>query len=180
MPGEVLGTLEEYMPGKGAYEDNGKVLAMTTGVVEYDRTEMMADVVPRTSTPILLVPGQHIIGMITDFRGPIALVTVERVVGEERTISSDTHGSIHISKVSRRYVPEMGRAFKIGDIIRAKIIQIEPSLQLTTIGKKLGTLYSLCSICRALLERHGDDCYCPNCERLWEKKVSVLYRSGVV
>ena len=64
---------------------------------------------------------------------------------------------------------------KIGDIIRAKVIQVKPSVQLTTAERNLGVVKALCSICRGPLELRGRELYCPRDERTERRKVAADY-----
>jgi exosome complex component CSL4 len=178
LPGEEIGTSEEFMAGEGTYEEEGRIYAECTGVLEIDSSEMVARVKSLPSTPIILKAGDLVIGYVNEIKGNIAVIDVIRLSGSERAISSDTSGSIHISKVSEDYISSIGWAFRVGDIIRAKVIQTEPSLQLSTIGAELGVLKSLCIACRTPLVRKDQDLYCPNCERLWQKKIASDYGEG--
>lgn len=180
LPGDELGTTEEFIGSEGTYEDNGKILAAISGVVEYDPEEMTIAVKPVTSTPVVLKPGDVVIGIVTELKEAMAIVEVVRVVGKIRELTYTMPGAIHISKVRVGYTPELGRAFRVGDIVRAKVIQTIPSLQLSTIGSRLGVIKSVCMLCRGELRREGRYLFCPVCEHIWEKKIAVDYGEGEV
>src|SRR2546428_10898055 len=65
--------------------------------------------------------------------------------------------------------------YRLGDIIRAKVIQVKPSLQLTTAETTLGVVKALCSVCRGPLELRGRELYCPRDERTERRKVAADY-----
>lgn len=174
VPGEQIATSEEFMRGKNTYEEDGKIIASTTGILEIDADEMIANVKP-VNPPVTLNVGDEVYGVVFDIKGPMISVQVSKVEGLEREISSETLGSLHISEISKNYVSEAGREFRIGDIIRAEVIQTNPSLQLTTAKPHLGVLQSLCMRCRGVLKKKKNYLYCSNCERKEFRKLAKDY-----
>jgi exosome complex component CSL4 len=180
LPGDELGASEEFIGGPGTYEKNGKIISTQVGMPKLNFSEMMVTVKPVTSTPVVLEVGDEVICTITELRESMALVDILRVIGKNREIACTAVGSIHISKVSEEYVVEVGRAFRVGDIIRAKVIQTSPSIQLSTVGASMGVLKSVCMKCREPLVRKKNDLYCPVCERYWQKKMAADYGKGCI
>lgn len=179
VPGEEIGTSEEFLPGEGTFEEEGKVFSATVGSLEYDPKEMVAKVKVR-SAPVTLKVGDAVIGEIIDVKSGMAIVNVVSRVGSERQISGETLGAIHVSKVSNTYVQEFGRVFRIGDIVRAEVIQTKPSLQLSTAGRIYGVIKARCMRCRLPLKRDGNDLVCDNCERVESRKIAIDYGLGRV
>ncbi len=179
-PGDELGTSEEFMAGEGTYEKEGKIYAAKIGEFEIDAKSQNAIVKPLTSTPVVLKIGDTVIGNIDDIRSSMVFVDILKVAGQDRQISGETKGSIHVSKVSRSYVDDIRRAYWIGDVIKAKVIQADPSIQLSTEGAELGVIKSFCKNCQMPLILKDKDLYCEECERVWQKKAAPDYREGKV
>ena len=174
LPGEEVAVVEESIAADGTYEDNGKVYAAVFGELELDHEEKTA-IVKAEHPPVRLKPGDTIFGEITDVKTSMAICEVISVEGEERSITGDTNGTIHISKVSSGYTSEVGKEFRPSDIVRAKVIQVKPSIQLTTVNPHLGVIKALCRRCRAPLKRKGNSLYCETCERTEYRKCADDY-----
>ncbi|MEM2900076.1 MAG: exosome complex RNA-binding protein Csl4 [Thermoplasmata archaeon] len=174
VPGEEVGTTEEYIAGTGTFEEKGKIYAHSMGVLELDRNDMTAKVQPM-NPPNILKEGDIVIGKIADIRSTMATVEIAKAEGRERDISGDTNGTIHISKISETYVAEVGRVFRIGDIVRAKVVQVKPSIQLVTNQPSLGVLKSFCMVCRKPLRKQNNELYCSRCKRVETRKISNEY-----
>jgi len=174
LPGEEVAVVEEFIAAEGTYEDDGKVYAALFGELELDHEEKTASV--KSENPLMkLKPGDIVFGEITDVRTSMAICEVIGVEGVERSITGDTNGTIHISKVSPGYTSEVGKEFRPSDIVRAKVMQVKPSIQLTTVSPHLGVVKALCRRCRAPLVKKGSALYCKNCERTEYRKCADDY-----
>lgn len=174
LPGDQIAVAEEYEPGDGAYEHRGHIYAAVPGVLEFDHRERIARV--RAFNPLAkLKEGDIVYSVVDEIRGSMMTATVVALHGRKRAISGDNGGSIHISKVSQSYTEDIRKLFRVGDIIRAKVIQAKPSLQLTTADRNLGTLKAMCGQCRGPMVQRGRDLYCPRCERFESRKIADDY-----
>lgn len=54
----------------------------------------------------------------------------------------DYQGLIHISEISDRYIDDIGRYFRVGDVIYAKVIEIDFENKKLTLSYKQGLLVS--------------------------------------
>lgn len=181
LPGDELAVAEEFVPGPGTYEENGKVYAAWLGEAVLDTQAFTCYVKPRTKTPVTLREGDEVVGYIHDTRSSMAIVeVVARVDHPWREIAGDTNGTLHISKVSDDYVSSMDDAFKRGDRVRAKVVGTDPSLQLTTKEPHLGIVKSRCPRCATDMVYREPGLVCPECEWKDLGKVSNLYGTGKV
>lgn len=176
MPGEEIATSEEFVAGEGTYEREGKILASVTGRVELDKGEMVARV-KGLNPPRLLNVGDTILGEVTDVRG--TMVNIQSIAPEEdgRRMTGQDMGTIHISKVTDGRSDDLRELFRLGDVVRAKVIQVKPSLQLTTAGPDLGVLKAFCTKCRAPMTLKKAELTCDNCERTERRKLAKGYSS---
>lgn len=174
LPGDEVAVAEEFEAGEGTYERNGLIFAAMPGVLQLDPTNRVARV-RAFNPPAELKVGDIVYGVVDDIRGMMATATVNAIHGRSRQISGEAEGTIHISNVSEDYTEDIRDMFHLGDVIRAKVIQVKPSLQLTTAEGYLGVVRALCSQCRAPLELREGSLECPRCERSERRKLAKDY-----
>ena len=179
LPGDYLGVIEEFMPGEGVREENGELYATRAGKVKIDQTKMEISVEPITDTPPLPEVGDVVLARVIEVKPQAVIVQLLQIEGREndREIATSKLAGIHISQIKEGFVEDITKEFKIGDIVRAKVIGSEKSpIQLSTKGKDLGVVYALCSRCRTPLIRRGDKLICPRCGNVETRKLSSYYR----
>ncbi len=182
VPGDFLATAEEFVPGDGAYEEEGKIYAASTGVVLVDARVKRISVFSRAQGPPTLKRDDVVVGRIEEVREQSANVFIGVLRGrEDRELPLPNSGMIHISQTHTGYVKDLSSQFKAGDIVRARVLNAgrEP-VQLTTAGDELGVMVASCSRCRAPLEREGTKLRCPNCGNVEFRKLAKDYRQGVL
>lgn len=174
LPGEEIAPLEEYLPGDGAYEEDGVVYSEYAGFLTLDPLEKIAVVKPVKDTGALH-KGDIIYGVIRSIRSMMAVVDALEIEGRTREIAGSTNGTLHISKMSTRYVSDVERVFRLGDTIRAVVVSGTPSLQLSTARADLGVVLALCRKCRKPMIKKGKVLYCEDCELTDSRPVSTRY-----
>ena len=179
IPGDYLGVIEEYLPGEGVIEENGELYAMIPGKVRINEKKMEIRIEPVTDVPPLPKVGDIVIGKVIEVKPQAAIIQLSKIEGRGgyREIATSKLAGIHISQVREGYVEDMRKEFKIGDIIRARVLTDEKSpIQLTTRNPDLGVVYALCTRCRSPLVRRGSQLICPKCGNVEMRKTSTLYR----
>lgn len=176
LPGDEVAIAEEYMSGEGTYEHDGKIYASAVGELDLDPKEKVAKVV-LDNPPVVLQEGDVVLAEVTDTKPAMAICTIIAQEGRERAVSSETLASVHVSKIASSYVEDPGDVMRPGDLIRAVVIQAEPSVQLSTAGPHYGVVRALCSRCRSPLERRGRALYCDRCDRTENRKLADDYRN---
>lgn len=179
LPGDYLGVIEEFLPGDGVREENGELYATRAGKVRIDSDKMEISVEPVTDVPPLPRVGDVVIGRVVEVKPQAVIVQIISIEGREndREIATSKLAGIHISEIKEGFVEDITKEFKIGDVIRARVIANEKSpIQLSTKGPDLGVVYALCSRCRTPLIRRGDKLICPRCGNVETRKLSSLYR----
>jgi exosome complex component CSL4 len=169
LPGEQLATTEELMPGEGTYEDNGVIRASRLGIFEIDTTNRRAKIKPLTSIPVEIKTGDIVLAKVNSVRSNMVIADVIHVV------SGDTNSTLRVSEISNGYTKDPATEYSTGDIIRAKVTQVRPSLQLATKDRDLGVIKALCSKCRKSLEQKGNMLECPNCNNKERRKTAIDY-----
>ena len=179
LPGELVGTTEEFKPGSGTAVIAGDIYSTATGNVLIDRKARVVQVKPNTLTPNLLKVGNIIYGRITDVRESGAMVEVAGIEGKEnREIVSSRPGDIHVSNVRDSYVKRLLDEFRPSDLIRAKVIEVD-RMRLTTAEDSLGVVKAYCSNCRGDLVLEGKKLKCPVCNMTETRKISTEYGKGI-
>lgn len=175
LPGDEVAIAEEYMSGEGTYESEGKIFASAVGELDLDPREKVAKVI-LDNPPVVLMEGDVVFAEVTDTKPAMAICSVVAQEGKERSVSSETLASIHVSKIASSYVEDAGDLLRAGDLVRAQVIQADPSVQLSTSGPHFGVVRALCTQCRAPLDKKGRDLYCKRCERPERRKLADDYR----
>lgn len=176
LPGEEVAIAEEYMSGEGTFEEGGKVYASVVGELDLDERERLARVL-LPNPPIVLQEGDVVIATVSDAKPAMIICEILRLEGNDRAVASETLASIHVSKIAGGYIDDPGSEFRPGDLIRAEVIQADPSVQLATARPHLGVVYARCRRCRTPLGRKGPKLYCEVCKVSEHRKVADDYRS---
>jgi exosome complex component CSL4 len=181
LPGDELGFSEEFIPGFGTYEEDGRIYASNAGSLVMDMKERKINVKPRTSIPPEPKAGDMVIGKIWDIKPQVAIVQVVKIKDVERVLPGNVMGVIRIANVRDSYVSDLEREFQVGDIVLAKILKVERELQLTTVPKEAGVIKAYCPVCNVRVEKKGaGQVKCPECGRVGTRKLSMNFGTGKV
>ncbi len=180
LPGDLIGTSEEFTPKKGTYVDKGNIYASISGIVKINTKERSISVSPVTNTPPQLKVGDIVIGQVTDVKDSVALVEIAGIKGMgEREIVNAEQAAIHVSNVKDAYVKELYNEFAPFDIVKARVIDMR-NMRLTTVNKELGVMKAYCGNCRTVLKKDDGRLKCPKCERTETRKLSSDYGTGII
>ena len=181
LPGDMIGTSEEFIAGSNTFEHRGTIYSTATGLVNINRKTHNISVVPKTSTPPEIEKGDIVIGRINDLKSSMALVEIAKIEGKgEREIVNLQPAAIHVSNVKDRYVKNILHEFSPFDIVKAKVIDLK-SMRLTTAGKELGVIKAYCERCHVHLIKKSDNgdrtnkLKCPICGNIESRNLSSQY-----
>ena len=172
LPGDKLGVIEQYLPGVGTYEKDGTIFAEFTGKARIDLKNKRVTVAPTRVVP-LPKEGTTVIASVIHTSEKMATVNIWKI--NERTIQTPFTGMLHISSSSPRYERNMSDVCKAGDIIRARVIEINRIPQLTTAGRGLGVIKAFCSRCGAVLEFKNRRLQCASCGNIERRRLAEDY-----
>jgi len=175
LPGEKVSTSEELLPGEGTFEDEGVIRASRVGRFIVDSNNRKAIVKPLTSIPIELKKGDIVLAEVNSVRSNMIIADVIHVTGQNRPVSGDNNGTLRVSEISDGYVKDASSEYAPGDIFRAKVIQVKPSIQLATKDKDLGVIKAMCSKCRHSLIKKGNILECENCKNKEKRSIANDY-----
>jgi len=171
--GDFLGTIEEFVPGKGTYAEDGKIYASIMGRVVTDRENHVVRVDGKMPSELKL--NQIVFGDVLSVSKNVVTVIVKRIKGFKGEIDIKT--GIYVSNIADEYVETPESMFGIGDIVKAKVIKIQPGMIDISTKGDLGVVKAFCKRCRHQLEKSGEKnkLVCSNCERKENRKVSTDY-----
>ena len=177
VPGEKLGVVEEFMPGRGTVEVDGTVFSSQTGLASVDTNRHIVSVKPKAGPPIVPDEGSTIIGVIEKIQEKMAIVNIIMVDGHK--LQPPFTGMLHISNSSPRFERFMGDVCKPNDIIRGKVIDVSQRIpKLTTVGRDMGVIKAFCSRCGGELVLSGRILRCTLCLNVERRRLSDDFGIG--
>ena len=177
MPGDKLGIIEQYLPGSGTYDDNGIIKSSVLGNVKIDQKRKVISV-ESDAKPAVLEVGDIVYGQITDIKPQRANLNIECIKDNARPLALPYMGAIHISQAKKDYLEKLSDAFRIGDIVQAKVTKISgDNVDLSTIDADCGVLKAMCTRCRDFMNTTSrkNEVKCNTCNKKEKRKVSVNY-----
>jgi exosome complex component CSL4 len=184
VPGDFLANQEEFLGGQGTTLEDGKVVSSITGVVERDLAKREVRVTPAVRVPELQKAGLTVTGAIAKLSDKMAFIDLLPLEeGKTRFVPREGVSSmIRISNVRRGFVENMRDEFRVGDIVRARILETDSyTVVLTTDGPNLGVIKAFCSRCRHPLDSAGKGMLvCSQCGWREHRHVASDYRSGKI
>jgi len=175
LPGDRLGVIEQYLPGAGTYEIDGTIYANFTGNARIDLKNKRVTVVPATRAAVLPKEGTTIIASVTHASEKNATVNIWKI--NDKAIEVPFTAMLHISSSSPRYERNMSDVCKAGDIIRARVIEMNRIPQLTTAGRGLGVIKAYCSRCGSVLELKNRRLQCLSCGNIERRRLAEDYET---
>lgn len=182
IPGEFLGTEEEYLAGEGTYIEGESIRASVCGtLLEQNRRLSVAHGTPLRAYGV----GSIIIGRVENIVEPIALVSMQMggalEQADERFGDNPDYAVLHASMIKRGYVRNVRDEYRIGDIIRAKIVDMRNGeMRLSTDSEELGAIKAFCSKCRHPLRQEGRLLKCEQCKATENRKLAKDYRKAQI
>ncbi|MCI4346781.1 MAG: exosome complex RNA-binding protein Csl4 [Thermoplasmata archaeon] len=174
MPGELLGTAEEYVPGHGTYEDSGRVYAALLGHAKVDSTARAISVEAVHGIP-RIGEGDLVYARVDELKSQMAICTILASAVTNRSAPGAPEGTVHISKAKDGYTDSLGDEFAPGDILLARVLQGHPSIKLTTAAAELGVVAARCQTCHAPLTQGSKGLVCMRCGAIERRKQSREY-----
>ena len=175
LPGDKLGVIEQYLPGTGTYEKDGTIYANFTGNARIDLKNKRVIVVPATRVAVLPKEGTTVIASVIHASEKMATLNIWKI--NDKAIQNPFTAMLHISSSSPRYERDMSDVCKAGDIIRARVIDMNRIPQLTTAGRGLGVIKGFCSKCGAVLEFKNRRLQCSSCGNIERRRLAEDYES---
>jgi len=176
LPGDKLGVIEEYVLGSGTFQEDGVIYSSRIGIVLIDNKAKKISVFPKTTKPLIPKKGDIVLGKVLTVQGKKAVVAIAMV--EDKVLSSIFTGQVFIRQVTGDYLDSIDEMFKIGDIIRASVIDDrEEVYQLSTANSELGVIKAYCAKCGNTLRRVNKQLKCDSCGSVETRKLASDFGS---
>ncbi len=179
LPGDRIGSTEEFVPGHDTYVAGGNIYASITGIVDIDPESRQASVIPRSNALPRIENGDIVVGEVLDVKENLVIVALAFKKGYESRPLPEQDATIHISNVKSSYVKDLKQMFSPRDIIRAKVIDARQH-RLSTESEELGVIKAYCNSCMSPLIKKDNRLECVECKRTETRKLSSYYGTGVV
>ncbi|HME51291.1 MAG TPA: exosome complex RNA-binding protein Csl4 [Candidatus Lokiarchaeia archaeon] len=173
--GDFLGVVEEYIPGFGTYESDGKIFSSFVGYKRVDRQRLEISIEPAKKKEIIVPQiGDVVICEVVMARKQSAMVHIFKI---RNHFLFDTYpGMVHVSNMSQNYLNNVEEGFRPTDIIRAKIIGKNfTEYELSTKYPELGCIHCECISCGSVLQRDGNQLVCNTCGFPNPRKIAKDY-----
>lgn len=181
LPGDLIGTNEEFAPGSETFVRGGDIFSLVAGTVSVNKKRRTISVIPKTTTPPVIKEGDIVVGAIFNVRDSMVLLRIEAIKGEGERAFQAPVAAIHVSNVKEAYVRDMSNEFGISDIIKGKVINLE-NMRLTTSGAELGVMKALCPNCHTSMvkDQGKDKLKCPSCGNIQNRKIAAGFGTGII
>ena len=175
VPGDDICVIEEFLPGPWTYVEGSIIKSAITGRVHVDITTRTVSVVPAVKIFETPVRGTYVYGYVITVKDEFAIIKILGCVHGIRYQSAFT-GLLHISQSSDKFVKNLYDVVRVGDIVKAKILNDASPYNLTLKEPRLGVILAFCGNCgHKLVKLSTDTLKCPSCGNVEKRKVSLDY-----
>jgi len=176
LPGDQIASIEEFEAGKHAYVSDGTIRSTSVGTKIYDFKKRIAKI-EKINSPILPRIGDIIVGYIEMLFGSMMSVRI-LYINENKSFSGfSAIASTRISTPGRERDRRGRTIFRVGDIIRGRVISLlNSSIHITIDEKEFGVIYTLCFNCGGGTVRvNNKTIKCIECGINEDRKLTIDY-----
>jgi exosome complex component CSL4 len=176
LPGDHVASIEEFEAGKNTYVSDGTVRSTAVGTRNYDFKKRLAKI-DKINAPMLPKIGDIVVGYIEMLFGSMMSV---RILYIDQKVSIAGFSAIASARISASFRERDRRTrivFRVGDIIRGRIISLlNSSIHITIDEKEFGVIYTLCFNCGGDTVRvNNNNIKCIECGVNEDRKLTVDY-----
>lgn len=179
VPGDKLGVEEEFLPASGTYLEDGNISAANIGDPSFENNQISVSNKIKVFVDDLLKQNKRVevIGMVEVIMEQIAFVSVTPI--NKNIVLPGKDAILHISNVDSGYVETMREKIRIGDIVKAQVIKLEPGRSVISLIGPYGVLEAFCTKCRSKLlnlgfQRGSNMMGCPVCTHKETRKMAKV------
>ncbi|MEM3369272.1 MAG: exosome complex RNA-binding protein Csl4 [Candidatus Micrarchaeia archaeon] len=175
VPGDILGTEEEFIPGNGTYADkDGNIRAMNAGTVSIDQDRKISVFSERE--PEKLKPGDVVYGRVEEMFESVAFITIEHPNSADTERVDRMSAVIPVSEIKDGYVKSIRDEIHIGDIIIGAVKEVTPLRVVVTLKPRgMGVVIAYCSYDRKPMVLKGKTLVCSECGQKEERHLADSY-----
>ena len=186
-PGSSVAIPDGVEAGDGIHDDVSGAVAVVTGTLVQSNGKMSVESIrPSVNSPEI---GDVIIAEVNRLNpktAEVRLLHIEGKDGGHRDLPAlKLFADIYVTNFVDRFLPSAGDAMRKRDIIRARIVELDPMLKATTRDDpELGVLHALCPQCGEDLETSSEtpdfNVACPRCDYTGYRVLSNGFGHGHV
>jgi exosome complex component CSL4 len=176
LPGDQVASIEEFEAGKYAYVSDGTIRSTSVGTKIYDFKKRIAKI-EKINSPILPRIGDIIVGYIEMLFGSMMSVRILYINEKKSFAGFSAIASTRISTPGRERDRRSRIIFRVGDIIRGRVISLlNSSIHITIDEKEFGVIYTLCFNCGGGTVRvNNKTIKCIECGINEDRKLTIDY-----
>jgi CxxC-x17-CxxC domain-containing protein len=186
-PGSSVIVPDGVETGHGIHSDASGSMAVVTGTIVQSNDTISVDPSrPSVNSPQI---GDVIIAEVNRLNpktAEVRLLHIEGKDGGHRTVpAEELFADIFVTNFVDRFLPSAGDAMRKRDVVRARIVELDPMLKATTRDNpELGVLHALCPQCGEDLEASSKtpdfNVACPRCDYTGYRVLSNGFGHGHV
>jgi len=175
LPGDEICMIEEFMPGLGTFSKEGVVRSAWIGITAPDLTTRVVHVRPTHKHPKLPERNSIVNGVVVLVKDEYAVIKIFEDLKGDEYLTGFT-GVLHISQASETHIKDLYEVIRMGDIVRAKVLNNNPPYNITLREPRLGVVLAFCGNCGSVLKKIGPNMLkCVRCGRVERRKLSIDY-----
>lgn len=167
VPGEEVSIEEQYTSGRNTFVKFGKVKSVALGRAVFDDGQKKVNVEGKIVQTITI--NDIVYGKVVKVKDSMALIELTSAENNKKITSKEAN--LPVRNVSTEYISKLDNFFKIGDLVKAKVVGATPlGIDLATNEKGLGVIKAYCKECRTELSHSNGKLLCFNCGSQEERK----------
>ena len=175
LPGDDICVIEEFMPGVGSFSREGVVRAAWIGFTTADLATRTVHVKPAHKYPLIPERNSIVVGVVVLVKDEYAVIKIFEDLKGNKYLTGFT-GVLHISQASDTHVKDLYEVVRVGDVVKAKVLNNHPPYNITIREPKLGVVLAFCGNCGSILKKAGSNMLkCNRCGRMERRKLSIDY-----
>lgn len=175
VPGDEVGTAEEFVPGPGIFSDKDHLYSLRVGVLEKDMQARSEQVIAKTRVPRLQGVGTVAFGVVAKVTEQVALIDLAPVKARGiEAVPTYISAIMHVSDMKQAYVDKAQDELRTGDIVKVRITDVSPhTIRLSMSAPGLGVVKAFCSKCRHVMTPAAGRVSCPRCGSVETRKLAI-------
>ncbi len=185
--GDIIAREEEYIGGRGTYvDDEGNIRATVIGKVNKNDEKKIISVRGKMN---LARKGDYAFGFVSDVKDKVIMIKIQEIKDPKNNSKAmlKNSGIIFIQNLSNGFLDNPKQAIKIGDLIRAQVIDEDATAYILSLKEpNCGVFLAKCSSCRSDLKFKAKDknskdlalMVCPKCNNLETRRITRDYVYG--
>ena len=170
LPGEHISSQEEGEAGENTYVEKDEIYSAAAGILEDKELKKLIKHNRKIEKPHLGMEVCCIINKTSTNKALVSCITYNEVTGNGREMVIDA--ALPVTAVDKRYVEDMRREVKVGDIIFAKIDKLtKTGVDISILGEKYGIISAFCPKCRAQMAQREGIFICSKCG--WKERRKI-------